>query len=215
MDDMPDQMRLKKEIRISHKNGNEISDEKLWLDELKKGEKEAFRKLYDDYHQKVYSTAITMLGNAEDAEDAVQEVFMKIYRKVSSFDGRSKIGTWLYRIAVNVCIDHVRRNKIQRFKTVSVEEETLVNLHERGNEVEKSITLGEVNKITRNAITRLSPKLRTVVVLRDLQGLAHAEIADILGCSKGTVSSRLNRGRLKLRSLLKFQGLDKTYLSEI
>ncbi len=212
---MPDQMRLKKEIRISHKKGNETSDEKLWLDELKNGEKEAFRKLYDDYHQKVYSTAITMLGNAEDAEDAVQEVFMKIYRKVSSFDGRSKIGTWLYRIAVNVCIDHVRRNKIQRFKTVSVEAETLVNLHERGNEVEKSITSGEVNKITRNAITRLSPKLRTVVVLRDLQGLAHAEIADILGRSKGTVSSRLNRGRLKLRSLLNFQGLDKSYLSEI
>ena len=208
-------MRLIKETRISANNGNEISDEKLWLDELKKGEKKAFRKLYDDYHQKVYSTAITMLGNAEDAEDVVQEVFMKIYRKVSNFDGRSKIGTWIYRIAVNVCIDHVRRNKVQRTKTLSVEEELLINLQEKGNEVEKSVTSAEVNKITRNAITRLSPKLRTVVVLRDLQGLAHAEIADILGCSKGTVSSRLNRGRLKLRSLLKSQGLNKNYLSEI
>jgi len=212
---MPDQMRLIKETRISIKNDNEISDEKIWLDELKIGEKKAFRKLYDDYHQKVYNTAITMLGNAEDAEDVVQEIFMKIYRKVSSFDGRSKIGTWLYRIAVNVCIDHVRRNKVLRTKTLSVEEETLINLQEKGNEVEKSVTSGEVNKITRNAITRLSPKLRTVVVLRDLQGFAHAEIAVILGCSKGTVSSRLSRGRLKLRALLKSQGLDKTYLSEI
>jgi len=212
---MSDQMRLNKEIRIKVNNGNEISDEKLWLDKLKKGEKGAFQKLYDDYHQKVYNTAITMLGNAEDAEDVVQEVFMKIYRKISSFDGRSKIGTWLYRIAVNVCIDHVRRNKVQRTKTLSVEEETLINLKEKGNEVEKSVTSGEVNKIARNAITRLSPKLRTVVVLRDLQGFAHAEIADILGCSKGTVSSRLSRGRLKLRALLKSQGLDKTYLSEI
>lgn len=207
-------MRLNKETKISHKNGNEISDEKLWLDELKNGEKEAFRKLYDDYHQKVYGTAITMLGNAEDAEDAVQEVFMKIYRKVSSFDGRSKISTWLYRIAVNICIDHVRRNK-RRLNTLTVEEGSLNKLPENGNEVEKSVTSGEVNTITRNAITQLSPKLRTVVVLRDLQGFAHAEIADILGCSKGTVSSRLNRGRLKLRALLKAQGLDKTYLSEI
>jgi len=212
---MPDQMRLNKETKISHRNGNEIKDEKLWLDELKNGEKEAFRELYDDYHQKVYSTAITMLGNAEDAEDAVQEVFMKIYRKVSGFDGRSKIGTWLYRIAVNVCIDHVRRNKVQRTKTLSAEEGSLNKLPEKGIEVERLVTLDEVNTITRNAITRLSPKLRTVVVLRDLQGFAHAEIADILGCSKGTVSSRLNRGRSKLRALLQAQGLGKTYLSEI
>jgi len=156
-----------------------------------------------------------MLGNAEDAEDAVQEVFMKIYSKVSSFDGRSKIGTWLYRIAVNVCIDHVRRIKVRRFNTLSVEEGSFNKLPEKGNEVERSVTSDEVNTITRNAITRLSPKLRTVVVLRDLQGFPHAKIADILGCSKGTVSSRLNRGRLKLRALLKAQGLDKTYLSEI
>jgi len=212
---MSDQLRLIKETRNSHKNGNERSDEKLWLDELKKGEKKAFRKLYDDYYQKVYGTAVTMLGNAEDAEDAVQEVFMKIYRKVSSFNGRSKFSTWLYRIAVNVCIDNVRRNKLRRFSTSSVEEGSLNELHDNGNEVERSVTSGEVNKITRKAITKLSPKLRTVVVLRDLQGFAHAEIADILGCSKGTVSSRLNRGRLKLRALLKAQGLDKTFLSEI
>ena len=212
---MPDQMRLINETRNSHKNGNEKSDEKLWLDGLKKGEKKAFRKLYDDYYQKVYGTAVTMLGNAEDAEDAVQEVFMKIYRKVSSFNGRSKFSTWLYRIAVNVCIDNVRRNKLRRFSTSIVEEGSLNELHENSNEVERSVTSGEVNKITRKAITKLSPKLRTVVVLRDLQGFAHAEIADILGCSKGTVSSRLNRGRLKLRAILKAQGLDKTFLSEI
>ena len=183
------------------------TDEQLVVESLA-GSTLAFAELVERYQERLLRYLLTRATNRADAEDAVQEVFMKIYRKVSSFDGRSKIGTWLYRIAVNVCIDHVRRNKIQRFKTVSVEEESLVNLHERGNEVEKSITLGEVNKITRNAITRLSPKLRTVVVLRDLQGLAHAEIADILGCSKGTVSSRLNRGRLKLRSLLKFQGLE-------
>jgi len=202
---MPEQMRLTKEGKISHRNGNEI----------KKGDKKAFRELYDDYHQKVYNTAISMLGDVEDAEDAVQEVYMKIYRKVSSFDGRSNIGTWLHRIVVNVCIDYVRRNKVQRFNTLSVGEGSLDKLHENGNEVEKSVTSSEVNKITRNAITQLSPKLRAVVVLRDLQGFAHAEIAEILGCSGGTVSSRLNRGRLKLRALLKAQGLDKTYLSEI
>ena len=215
MDVFPVLMRLNKETRIKHNNGSEISDDTLWLDELKRGEKAAFRKLFEEYHQKVYSTAITMLGNAEDAEDAVQEVFMKIYRKISSFDSKAKIGTWLYRIAVNVCIDHLRRNKVQRFKSLSVEEGSLVNLHENGNEVEKSVTSSEVNKITRKAITLLSPKLRSVVVLRDLQGLSHSEIADVLGCSKGTVSSRLNRGRLKLRTLLRSQGFDKAYLSEI
>ncbi len=212
---MPALMRLNKETRINHKNGNKINVEKLWLDELKRGDKEAFRKLYEEYHQKVYSTAITLLGNTEDAEDAVQEVFMKIYRKVSYFNGKSKIGTWLYRIAVNVCIDHVRRSKVRRPKSLSVEDNSIINHRDNGIEAEKSVILGEVNRLTKKAITQLSPKLRTVVVLRDLQGMAHSEIADVLGCSKGTVSSRLNRGRLKLRALLKSQGLDETYLSEI
>ena len=204
-----------KETRISPQNGHEINFEKLWVSELKRGEKAAFRKLYEEYHQKIYGTAITMLGNAEDAEDAVQEVFMKIYRKVSNFNGRSKIGTWLYRIAVNVCIDHVRRNKVRRAKSVSLEESSLISLTENGEKADSSVTSGEVNRITKITITQLSPKLRTVVVLRDLQGLTHSKIADILGCSKGTVSSRLNRGRLKLRDLLISQGLDKTYFSEI
>ena len=215
MDDIPVLMRLNKETRISPQNGHEINIEKLWVSELKRGEKAAFQKLYEEYHQKIYGTAITMLGNAEDAEDAVQEVFMKIYRKVSYFNSKSKIGTWLYRIAVNVCIDHVRRNKVRRAKSVSLKESSLISLTENGEKADSSVASGEVNRITKIAITQLSPKLRTVVVLRDLQGLTHSEIADILGCSKGTVSSRLNRGRLKLRDLLISQGLDETYFSEI
>lgn len=212
---MPDLMRLNKETRINQNNGNEIDDEKHWVNKLRRGEKEAFQKLYEEYHQKVYSTAVTMLGNAEDAEDAVQEIFMKIYRKVSEFNGTSKIGTWLYRIAVNVCIDHVRRSKVRHARSFSVKEDSIINRPEIGVEAEKKVTLSELNKITTKAISRLSPKLRTVVVLRDLQGMAHSEIAEILGCSKGTVSSRLNRGRLKLRALLTSQGLDETYMSEI
>ncbi len=215
MDVLPVPMRLNKETRSNRSNSDELIAENRWVNELKKGEKEAFRKLYENYHQKIYSTAITMLGNAEDAEDAVQEIFMKIYRKVSNFNGKSKIGTWLYRIAVNVCIDHVRRGKAQRSKSFSVEEESLINLRENSEEVERSAILSEVNRLPKKAIAQLSPKLRAVVVLRDLQGMAHSEIADILGCSKGTVSSRLNRGRLKLRALLRSQGLDETYLLEI
>ena len=215
MDVFPVPFRLNKETKNSSQKGNEINVEKRWISELKKGEKAAFRKLYGEYHQKIYGTAITMLGNAEDAEDAVQEVFMKIYRNVSHFDGKSKIGTWIYRIAVNVCIDYVRRNKVRRAKSVSLEESSLFNLTENGEKADRSVISGEVNQLTKIAITQLSPKLRTVVVLRDLQGLTHSEIAGILGCSKGTVSSRLTRGRLKLRDLLSSQGLDETYFSEI
>ena len=212
---MPDLMRLNKETRISPKNGNELATEKRWLDELKRSEREAFRRLYEEYHQKVYGTAITMLGNAEDAEDAVQEVFMKVYRKVSGFNGKSKIGTWLYRIAVNVCIDHARRGKVQHSKSLAVEENLTINYQDDSVEADRSVLQDEVNRLTKEAISQLSPKRRTVVVLRDLQGMAHSEIADILGCSKGTVSSRLNRGRLKLRALLSSQGLDAAYFSEI
>jgi len=208
-------MRLNKETRISRQNEHEINAEKLWVDKLKRGEKAAFRRLYEEYHQKVYSTAITMLGNTEDAEDAVQEVFMKIYRKISYFKGKSKIGTWLYRIAVNVCIDHVRRNKVRRAKSVSLEESSLISLTENGEKADSSVASGELNRITKIAIMQLSPKLRTVVVLRELQELTHSEIAGILGCSKGTVSSRLTRGRLKLRDILSSQGFDETYFSEI
>ena len=107
---------------------------------------------------------------------------MKVYRKVSNFSGKSKISTWLYRIAVNVCIDHTRRGKSRRSKSLSVDENSLTNYIDDSVKTDRSVIQSEVNRLTKKAISQLSPKLRTVVVLRDLQGMAHSEIADILGC---------------------------------
>lgn len=192
-----------------------MENEERWVEQLKLGDIQAFQKLYEKYHAKVYTTAFGMLGNEADAEDAVQEIFMKIYHKVATFDSRSNIGTWLYRIAVNFCIDLKRRSTVSRSKSLSVEETLLNNLHDSRVEPEKTVISSEVQQLVRKAITHLSPKLRSVIVLRDLQGMTHMEIAEILGCSKGTVSSRLNRGRRKLRALIILAGLDDTYRSEL
>ena len=132
------------------------------------------------------------MGSAEDAADMAQETLLKAWRALQRFDGRSSLGTWLYRIAVNTCLDELRRRKNRT--TVSIQ-----NLAEKGWEpedeggdfVERSIQREEV----RQALRELPDDYRTVLILRDIQGFSYDEIADILACPVGTVRSRLNRAR--------------------
>ena len=170
-----------------------------------------FNSLVDAYQDKLYNVVLRMVGNADDALDIVQVAFLKAYRSLSRFKGQSKIYTWLYRIAVNTALSFRRSAAVQVSRSsVSLDDNPHGEDKESKREIPDSTYNGsagaeqsEAKEHITRAITELEPELRTVVVLRDLEDLSYEEIAEILEVPKGTVKSRLHRGRLVLRDKLK------------
>ena len=172
----------------------------------KKGNMDAFESLVRLNETKIYNICLRMLGNKEDALDASQDTFIKAYKNMEKFDERSKFSTWLYRIAVNTSLDMLRKAKAE--KTVSMDEtkEGSVSEYEKipsGEGNPEKITLeNEGKKEVLSAMNRLSEEYKTVLLLRDLQGLSYIEISEITDTSLGTVKSRIARGRKNLREIL-------------
>jgi len=182
------------------------SDEELIKQSLR-GERTAFQALVEKYQQRMYAVAYGLLGNREDALDAVQEAFVKAYRSLSGFKGKSSFYTWLYRITANAAIDLGR--KTGRREEVEFREE-LEPDEEKGtypvapaseNPAER-LMWKELGERIEDALQELPPEQRTAIVLREIEGLSYKEIANVMQCSEGTVMSRLHYGRMKLRELL-------------
>lgn len=168
------------------------------------GHWEAFESLVALYERKIYSLALRLSGNAEDANDLAQETFIRLYRSIHTFRGQSAFSTWLYRIATNVCLDELRRR--QRHPTISLDApmETEEGQMERelvdpGQLPEYVYESKELRQMVQQLIAELSEDHRTVLILRDIENLSYEEIAEILDCQLGTVKSRLNRARAALR----------------
>ena len=190
---------------------SEEADEKLVL-AVQHGDMAAFRSLYDRHHQKVFYLAIGIVKNAVDAEDVVQEAFIKAYKSLDSFRGQSSFYTWLYRIVTNIAIDFTRRQK--RRVEVAVEGIDVSGVVDRQSFAALSLGLAnnagpdellERNELRQHfdtAMNELSADHRAVVILREIDGLSYTEISEIVGCSKGTVMSRLHHARKKLQSAL-------------
>lgn len=165
-----------------------------------KGDRDAFRQLVERYQRRVYSICYGMLKNADDSMDVSQEVFVKVYRYLEKFNFQSSFYTWLYRITVNMCIDHIRKN--QRVKKVKYDDGIS---REDGDEHTLPSTLGlnpdkvygrkELRAKMLEALDSLGEKHRTILILREVDGLSYEEIADVLNISKGTVMSRLFHAR--------------------
>lgn len=167
------------------------------------GDINAFEELISGYQQKVYNTAYRFFNNEEDAWDITQEVFIKIYTSLKNFKEGSAFSTWLYRIAVNTCIDFSRKRKK---KDLSLDDE-ISNVALKIASPQPLPDEVAEKKELRNAITMailaLPEDLRICVILRDIQGFTYLEISELLNCSIGTVKSRINRGRRALREQLK------------
>lgn len=159
------------------------------------GDRDAMRALYIEHQRRVFSVAVSYFGgNREMAEDVTQKVFLKLMTKLD-FHERSAFTTWLYRVTVNACIDEARRGR--RF----------VDLFDigtrRGGEVQQLMAeRDEMSEMVQCEIAKLKPKFRVPIVLKYSEGLSYSEIAAVLGCSIGTVSSRLNRGHKMLADRL-------------
>ena len=158
-----------------------------------------FEELFKAHHRRVYAVCLRMTGNAAEAEDLTQEVFLQAFRKLGSFRGESAFSTWLHRLTVNCVLMHFRRRRSRREQLTEdgeVPERPISQSVSRSSPLLDRLALDE-------AILKLSPGYRAVFILHDVEGLQHVEIAEIRGCSVGTSKSQLHKARLKLRRLLK------------
>jgi len=184
-----------------------VSEQEL-LACCKEGDIDAFEQLIEAYQGKILNYCYRMLGNRSDAEDAAQEVFVKVFRFIKSFSGQSSFSTWLYKVASNVCLDFLRKSKRPDHATVSLNqvnsegEEFSLSLEDNTYAPYQNVQMTEAQRALAAALDKLSPEHKKVIVLRDIEGLSYEEIARILGTAEGTVKSRINRGRQTLQKLL-------------
>ena len=191
-----------------------VPDEIL-VKKSQKGDYLSFEELVKRYEKKIYSLAYRIMGNKEDASDVLQETFLQVFKKLAGFKGKAKFSTWLYRIAVNICL--MRKRKRKKMKTVSLDIPILTKKEdeikrELGDDWSESplatLENEEVKKTLSQAIGLLPEEYRTVFLLRGLNGLSNQEVAKVLKISLPAVKSRLHRARLFLRDKLSqyFQG---------
>ncbi len=181
-------------------------DESALVSAAKAGQIPAFEELVNRYEQKIFRLAMNITQNREDAEDVMQEAFLKSYEHLSEFQGDSRFYTWLVRIAVNEALMKLRKrrpNQISLDEPVENEDDLMPReVEDWGPSPEQRYARSELNRILTEVITELDPIFRMVFVLRDVEGLSTEETARILGLSVPAVKSRLLRARLKLRQKL-------------
>ena len=167
------------------------------------GDRDAFRVLFETYQDRAYSIAYHFSGDESVAHDMTQQVFLKLFGSIGQFRFNSEFSTWLYRLVANVCMDEHRRRR--RFIPWGSGTE-IYNLVERSTG-EDYARRRELGASIRRAITELKPKLRMVILLKYFEELSYEEMAQALGCSPGTIASRLNRGHQMLaRKLAHLRG---------
>lgn len=184
------------------------SSERRFIERLRAHDERAFNELVEIYEQRVFRLVFRMLGRRDEAEDMAQEVFVQVFKAIGQFRGDAKLGTWIYRIAVNLC-----KNRVKYLaRRHSEAQDELEPVAERAPLSQaKGVTFGDVARpdhmvegfqvedVVRACIAELEPDFREVLVLRDVEDLSYDEIAEITGLADGTVKSRIHRARTMLK----------------
>jgi RNA polymerase sigma-70 factor (ECF subfamily) len=161
------------------------------------GDVDAFEAIYRENAARIYTLACRMAGSPEDGEDLLQEIFLQAHRKLASFKGDAAIGTWLYRLAVNHCLDYVRSRQAKMNKlTETLDAETSFEPTAR-----RDMPIARID--LERAIERLPEGCREAFVLHDVEGFDHKEVAGLLGIAEGTSKSQVFKARMKLRGYLR------------
>lgn len=196
--------------QVEHKH-DEVEHAAALVRRCVAGDSAAWEEIVQLHHRRIYNLCYRFTGRGEDAEDLTQEVFIKIYRTLKTYDvKRGAFTTWVASMTRNLLVDHFRKSKQERMTDsldASVtQEEDGPSLHERladsGAGPQSRIEQAEKQELIHQALQKLSPELREAVILRDLQDMDYREIAQILRVPEGTVKSRINRGRTELGRLL-------------
>ena len=182
-----------------------MNDREL-VERARAGDHDAFEQLVQQYERKVYITAHRLMGFVADAMDASQEVFIRVYRFLDTFNAESSFSTWLYRITINVCKDMLRRRAVRAELPLELEDEengTFVNeISDSTYDPVEIYERAELRQVIRTGIDALPETYKQIILLRDIAGLSYEEIADTLQIEIGTVKSRLSRARERLRNYL-------------
>lgn len=184
------------------------ADDRRLIVQARAGDDDAFRQLVERYQRKAYSVAYGMLHDRDDAMDVVQEAFVKVHKYLDRFEGTSGFYTWLYRIVVNACIDHLRKaGKARaveyddtRAADAGTTDELLPSTFEA--DPDRSLARKEIREKVDVALQRLSPIHRAVILMREIEGLSYAEMAAAMECSMGTIMSRLFHARRRMQAAL-------------
>jgi RNA polymerase sigma-70 factor (ECF subfamily) len=166
------------------------------------GDPEAFDEVYSRFSRLVFQVALRMAGDPALAEDLSQDIFLRIFRHLEKFEGKSSLKTWVYRVAINCCRSRLGRRSRRSRAWVDVEDEQLERVPSSAEGPEVRMQRREASAAMARALAELPMPFREAVVLRDVSGLAYDEIATVLGVRIGTVRSRIARGRDRLRDIV-------------
>ena len=175
--------------------------EKL-LKKAQQGDADAFEQLVAPYEQKIYALCLRLLAHREDAQDAAQETMLRLYRALVSYRGEAQLGTFIYRVTANTCMDALRRRTVRACETLEALDDVGVVPVDDSPGPEETILRAEENERLSRAIDALSDEMRLPLVLREIQALSYEEVAQTLGLEMGTVKSRIHRAREKLARML-------------
>lgn len=190
--------------------GRDPVDDRELVESARKGDRDAFRVLFERYHRRAYALAFGVLRHQDDALDVVQDAFIKAHKYLDKFEGNSSFYTWLYRIVMNLAIDHMRKHR--RVKPVELDEQhldgTLGGAEDSllpkilGGNPGRALLDKEIRARIDQALSELSENHRSVLVMRELEGMSYEEMAQAMNCSKGTIMSRLFHARKNMQKRL-------------
>ena len=175
--------------------------EKL-LKKAQQGDADAFEQLVAPYEQKIYALCLRLLAHREDAQDAAQETMLRLYRALVSYRGEAQLGTFIYRVTANTCMDALRRRNVRACESLEALDDVGVVPVDDSPGPEETILRAEENERLSRAIDALSDEKRLPLVLREIHALSYEEVAQTLGLEMGTVKSRIHRAREKLARML-------------
>jgi RNA polymerase sigma-70 factor (ECF subfamily) len=188
-----------------------VADDLTLVKRVQAGDQRAFRTLVERYQRKVYAIAYGMLKDREDAMDVAQEAFVKVYKYLDHFKGDSSFYTWLYRIAVNICIDVIRKKGGTRGEDVEFDEQIAHDTAQAqigalgsrlGTNPQKSALRRELAEKIQEALEQIPEKHRAILLLREVEGMSYEDLSRVLEIPKGTVMSRLFHARAKVQKIL-------------
>jgi RNA polymerase sigma-70 factor (ECF subfamily) len=182
-------------------------DDKELVTSARAGDRDAFRLLFERYHRRAYALALGVVRHPDDALDVVQDAFIKAHKYLDKFEGNSSFYTWLYRIVMNLAIDHLRKHK--RVRPVELDEQKLEDSADEsliprilGGNPGRALMDKQIRARIDQALEELSENHRAVIVMRELEGLSYEEMAKAMECSKGTIMSRLFHARRNMQKRL-------------